>query len=96
VTSVSTDLRDAAFLLDDVLSRCIPTQPLTQRYPNLTVRQTYGIQNLGPRLDDRHALRGHTIGLTSAPMQQLLGVSEAATVSGIGAVSVEFSQPDKE
>jgi 2-keto-4-pentenoate hydratase len=78
VRSLSTDLRDAAFLLYDAQSRSIPTQPLTQRYPNLTVRQAYAVQrlNLARRLDEGHALRGHKIGLTSAPMQELLGVSE--------------------
>jgi 2-keto-4-pentenoate hydratase len=78
VTSLSTDVRDAACLLYDAQSRSIPIPPLTQRYPNLTVGQAYAVQrvNLARRLDEGHALRGHKIGLTSAPMQQLLGVSE--------------------
>ena len=79
----STDMRDAALrdaagLLYAAQSRCIPIQPLTALYPDLTVREAYAVQrvNLARRLDEGHALRGHKIGLTCAPMQELLGVSE--------------------
>ena len=71
-------LSEAAGLLDDAQKDGIPVQPLTQTYPGLTVPQAYSIQRLNL---DRHVkrgqrVRGHKIGLTSAPMQELLGVSE--------------------
>lgn len=55
-----------------------PIDPLTQRYPGLDVRQAYAIQqvNLRRRLAAGSALVGRKIGLTSKPMQILLGVDE--------------------
>ena len=78
MTAESTRLTDAAQLLYDAQSSGIPIQPLTQTYPNLDVPQAYSVQrlNLTRHIDQGDVLRGHKIGLTSAPMQQLLGVSE--------------------
>jgi 2-keto-4-pentenoate hydratase len=78
VTAQSTQLTDAAQLLYDAQSSGIPIQPLTQTYPNLDVPQAYSVQrvNLARHIDQGGVLRGHKIGLTSAPMQELLGVSE--------------------
>ncbi|MEZ0352919.1 2-keto-4-pentenoate hydratase [Mycobacterium sp. pR1184] len=55
-----------------------PIPPLTEAYPNLDVAQAYSTQrrNLARHLGAGARLRGHKIGLTSAPMQTLLGVNE--------------------
>lgn len=55
-----------------------PIAPLTQRYPGLGVADAYAIQqvNLARRLLDGRIVVGHKIGLTSEPMQKLLGVDE--------------------
>jgi 2-oxo-3-hexenedioate decarboxylase/2-keto-4-pentenoate hydratase len=78
VSTDSAQLADAAQLLHDASRSGIPISPLTQRYPNFDVAQAYSVQrlNLARYLDGGAALRGHKIGLTSAPMQELLGVDE--------------------
>ncbi len=78
MTAQSTQLTDAAQLLYDAQSSGIPIQPLTQTYPDLDVPQAYSVQrlNLARHIDQGGVLCGHKIGLTSAPMQELLGVSE--------------------
>ncbi|MGV0039976.1 2-keto-4-pentenoate hydratase [Mycobacterium colombiense] len=55
-----------------------PIAPLTKHYPGLGVTDAYAIQqvNLRRRLAAGATLVGHKIGLTSAPMQTLLGVDE--------------------
>jgi 2-keto-4-pentenoate hydratase len=52
--------------------------PLTARAPDLTVADAYAIQqhNTDARVAAGDALVGHKIGLTSGPMQRLLGVDE--------------------
>ncbi|HEY0002040.1 MAG TPA: fumarylacetoacetate hydrolase family protein [Actinoplanes sp.] len=55
-----------------------PIEPLTDRAPELSVEDAYAIQT---RVIDRRVAAGartvgHKIGLTSRPMQQLLGVAE--------------------
>ena len=56
----------------------IPIAPLTTAYPGLDVAGAYAIQrvNLRRRLAAGATLVGHKIGLTSKPMQTLLGVDE--------------------
>ena len=78
MTAHSTQLTVAAQLLYDAQSSGIPIQPLTQTYPDLDVPQAYSVQrlNLARHIDQGGVLCGHKIGLTSAPMQELLGVSE--------------------
>lgn len=55
-----------------------PITPVTKRYPELGVTDAYAIQqvNLRRRLAGGARLIGRKIGLTSAPMQHLLGVDE--------------------
>lgn len=55
-----------------------PIPPLTVSYPNLDVARAYWVQrrNLARHVGAGAQLRGHKIGLTSAPMQTLLGVNE--------------------
>lgn len=72
------DLRAAADLLDTARLNRVPIAPLTARYPALSVDNAYAIQkiNLDRRLRVGHTVVGHKIGLTSEPMQTLLGVDE--------------------
>jgi len=56
----------------------VPAPPLTTRYPGLEIDDAYAIQSLNI---DRHIARGaricgRKVGLTSLPMQELLGVKE--------------------
>jgi len=55
-----------------------PVEPLTERHPELTVDEAYGIQreNVRARLDAGDRVVGHKAGLTSIAMQQQLGVDE--------------------
>lgn len=56
-----------------------PIPPLTAENPDLTVEDSYAIQQqlVGRILDgDGGAQVGYKLGLTSAPMQQMLGVNE--------------------
>jgi 2-keto-4-pentenoate hydratase len=55
-----------------------PVAPLTGRYPDLNVDDAYAIQtiNIERRVAGGQKIIGRKVGLTSAPMQQLLGVSE--------------------
>lgn len=70
--------REAADLLHGAQTSRAPIAPLTERYPGLDVADAYAIEkvNLTRRLDDGRSLVGHKIGLTSEPMQTLLGVDE--------------------
>src|SRR5271166_5786902 len=74
----STGLAAAAALLYNAQSRRAPVAPLTATYPDLDGAQAYAVQrlNLPRHLDQGAVLRGRKIGLTSAPMQELLGVNE--------------------
>ncbi len=55
-----------------------PVEPLTSTYPGMTLEDAYAIQLL--QMDELRAggrtVKGHKVGLTSAAMQRLLGVSE--------------------
>ena len=72
------DVGEAADLLHAAQIGRAPIDPLTERYPGLDVADAYAIQqvNLSRRLADGQTLVGHKIGLTSQPMQALLGVDE--------------------
>ncbi len=78
MTVQSAQLTDAAQLLYDAQSSRLPIAPLTETHPDLTVAQAYSVQrvNMARYLAEGRVLRGHKIGLTSAPMQELLGVDE--------------------
>lgn len=55
-----------------------PISPLTERYPSLVVEDAYAIQtiNIDRRFARGEKAIGRKVGLTSAPMQKLLGVNE--------------------
>jgi 2-keto-4-pentenoate hydratase len=68
----------AAELLYQAHEACVPISPLTERFPGMDLAAAYAVQqvNLGRRLTAGAVLVGHKIGLTSKPMQDLLGVDE--------------------
>ncbi len=55
-----------------------PVAPLTERHPGMGVREAYAIQRRGRELRERDGARvvGRKVGLTSAAMQEMLGVDE--------------------
>ena len=55
-----------------------PVAPLTERYPDLVLEDAYAIQtiNIDRRVAAGQRVIGRKVGLTSAPMQKLLGVDE--------------------
>ncbi|WP_328353309.1 fumarylacetoacetate hydrolase family protein [Mycobacterium sp. NBC_00419] len=71
-------LDEAAELLFAADTDRAPIAPLTERYPGMDLADAYAVQqvNLTRRLHAGKALVGHKIGLTSEPMQTLLGVDE--------------------
>jgi 2-oxo-3-hexenedioate decarboxylase/2-keto-4-pentenoate hydratase len=78
MTLTHTVIEEAAELLYAAQTGRTPIDPLTDRFPILDVACAYAIQqvNLTQRLGEGHTLVGHKIGLTSEPMQTLLGVDE--------------------
>ena len=78
MTLAAGDVGQAAQALLTAQNDRSPIGPLTERYPGLDVADAYAIQqvNLSRRLCDGGRLVGHKIGLTSQPMQTLLGVDE--------------------
>jgi 2-keto-4-pentenoate hydratase len=55
-----------------------PVAPLTDRHPDLTIEDAYAIQsiNISRRIAAGERVIGRKVGLTSKPMQELLGVDE--------------------
>lgn len=78
MTLTDSGIRHAAELLAIADADSAPVGQLTERYPGMDVADAYAIQrvNLARRLAAGRTLVGHKIGLTSAPMQTLLGVDE--------------------
>ncbi|MFN8033317.1 MAG: fumarylacetoacetate hydrolase family protein [Mycobacterium sp.] len=78
MTLTRETINEAAGMLFAADAAGAPIGQLTQRYPAMDVADAYAIQqvNLGRRLRDGRTLAGHKIGLTSEPMQTLLGVDE--------------------
>lgn len=56
----------------------VPIEPLTDRHPDLQIEDAYAIQsvNITRRISAGAHIRGRKVGLTSEPMQRLLGVDE--------------------
>jgi 2-keto-4-pentenoate hydratase len=56
----------------------VSVPPLSERFPKLTIEDSYRIQliNNARRMDEGRVVVGKKIGLTSMPMQALLGVQE--------------------
>ncbi len=73
-----SEIEDAAGVLAAAAEQARPTDQLTDRYPGMDVGDAYAIQtvNLARHLGAGRHVVGHKIGLTSEPMQTLLGVDE--------------------
>jgi 2-keto-4-pentenoate hydratase len=69
---------DAARALLDAYQTRVPVKPLIGEYPGLDIDGAYAIQQAQVRswLDAGRTLRGNKVGLTSAVMQQQLGVDQ--------------------
>ncbi len=78
MTLTRSVVHEAADLLHAAQIGRTPISPLTERFPGLDVAGAYAIQrvNLARGLRDGLTLVGQKIGLTSEPMQTLLGVDE--------------------
>lgn len=68
----------AATVLETAQRSGIPAPPLTGSYPGFNQDDAYAVQraNLARRLERGRVVVGHKVGLTSAAMQQLLGVDQ--------------------
>ena len=101
-----TVIREAAERLWTAQHARTPIAPLTETHPGLDVSDAYGIQqvNLARRLAAGATLVGRKIGLTSAPMQTLLGVDEPdfgfivddMVITGSGVPAERFCAPRAE
>jgi 2-keto-4-pentenoate hydratase len=69
----------------------VPIAPLTERAPELTLADAYSIQarNVADRVSAGDELVGRKVGLTSRPMQRLLGVDEPDFGSLLASMRVE-------
>jgi 2-keto-4-pentenoate hydratase len=58
--------------------KLVPVQPLSVRYPELSVKDSYEIQLewVQKKMDEGRAVIGKKVGLTSKAMQDMLGVNE--------------------
>lgn len=70
--------KEAAEKLYNALAGCEPIDVLSDTYPELTVEDAYEIQlmNVKRYVGEGEIISGRKIGLTSKPMQELLGISE--------------------
>jgi 2-oxopent-4-enoate hydratase len=73
--SVIAELADDLW---DADATATPVEPLTERHPDLVIEDAYAIQsrNIRRRIDAGARVCGRKIGLTSLPMQRMLGVDE--------------------
>lgn len=78
MTMTRDSIECAADLLSGADADGAPIAALTERYPQMDVADAYAIQqvNLAKRLSRGRVVVGHKIGLTSEPMQTLLGVDQ--------------------
>lgn len=74
-TTLHRELADELWQADRT---AVPISPLTDRYPDLTIEDAYAIQSVNTerRVANGERICGRKIGLTSKPMQNLLGVDE--------------------
>jgi 2-keto-4-pentenoate hydratase len=77
--ALTSDLiEQAANALDVAAKQAVAVGQVTARYPDMDLTDAYAIQqaNLARSIQRGRELIGHKIGLTSEPMQTLLGVDE--------------------
>ncbi|GAA2594887.1 fumarylacetoacetate hydrolase family protein [Dactylosporangium fulvum] len=72
------NLAEAAARLREATRTRVPIEPLTVTYPDLTVDDAWRIQaiNIDLLRHDGRVINGYKVGLTSAAMQQQMGVDE--------------------
>lgn len=77
-TLTDTQARDFANALYEARRDRVPIAPFTEAMPELGMEQGYAIQQhlVDRLLSDGEEICGYKLGLTSAPMQKLLGVSQ--------------------
>ena len=70
--------RDLADALEEAQRTGKPIEPLTDAHPDLDITDAYAIQtiNIDRRVEAGARVIGRKVGLTSLPMQRLLGVDE--------------------
>lgn len=78
MTLESTRIAWIASLLSYAQQHQLPIEPISELFPDLDIATAYAIQqtNLARRRAQGASVVGHKIGLTSEPMQKLLGVDE--------------------
>lgn len=78
MTAPGADVARHAARLRDAQARRTPIAPLTENDGSLTLADAYAIQtlNIEARVADGAVLVGRKVGLTSRPMQAMLGVHE--------------------
>jgi 2-keto-4-pentenoate hydratase len=71
VSKLTTELMEAE-------EKRVPVEPLSERYPELSVKDSYGIQLewVQKKLEEGRVVIGKKVGLTSKAMQNMLGVNE--------------------
>lgn len=76
--ATDTRIEELAKALYEAEKNCRPISPLTEKYPDLTPEEAYGVQLAWVKLkeQDGHIIAGKKIGLTSKPMQKMMGVNE--------------------
>lgn len=64
--------------LEEAEKSCVPVNPISKEFPELTIRDAYKIQlvNVEKRLSAGYKITGKKIGLTSLAMQQFIGVDQ--------------------
>lgn len=78
VAASETVIQELADQLWEADQTAVPCDPLTDQYPDLVLEDAYAIQrvNIDRRIANGATEKGRKIGLTSLPMQQMLGVDE--------------------
>lgn len=64
--------------LYDAYASRVAVDPLSSRFPDMTVEDSYAIQllQIDRRLAEGRTIKGHKVGLTSMAMQRMLGVDQ--------------------
>ena len=71
-------IREMAQALLTARSSRTPIAPLTERFPDMTIEDAYAVQQglVAGLLADGDSIIGYKLGLTSKPMQEMLGVDQ--------------------
>src|SRR5918994_4340158 len=69
---------ELAHRLIDAEQRCVPIEPITSLYPDLTEVDAYRVQMavVAIKVERGDKVTGRKVGATSQPIQQLLGIDE--------------------